>query len=116
MRGLPAVQMCIRDRYGHVDRVDHRTLKSQREEALRNGDVVLAEILNRFPEAHMRPKALLEEVNPEVEALKAYRLKKDRYQKLLLRADELQRKIREKDVYKRQAVSLLQCFRRCVTY
>lgn len=86
------------ERYGHVDRVDHRTLKSQREEALRNGDVVLAEILNRFPEAHMRPKALLEEVNPEVEALKAYRLKKDRYQKLLLRADELQRKIREKQV------------------
>lgn len=86
------------EKYGHVDRVDHRTLKSQREEALQNGDVVLAEILNRLPEAHMRPKALLEEVNPDVEALKAYRQKKDHYQKLLLRADELQRKIREKQL------------------
>lgn len=84
------------ERYGHVDRVDHRTLKVQREEALRNGDTVLAEILNRLPEAHMRPKALLEEKNPEVEALKAYRRQKDQYQNLLLRTDALTRQLQEK--------------------
>lgn len=45
------------ERYGHQSRVDHRTLKAQREDALERGDYALADHLDRAPEIHVGPKA-----------------------------------------------------------
>ena len=40
-------------RHGHADRIDHRTLAVQRDEALARGDTTRAETLDRDPEIHL---------------------------------------------------------------
>lgn len=79
----------VLEKYGHSARVDHRTLKAQRDEALMNGDVFLAKLLDRIPEEHISPHSFLEERNPDVERIKKYRQYKERYQDLLFEADVL---------------------------
>ena len=41
------------ERLGHADRIDHRTLAAQRDEALQRGDTAHAETLDRDPEIHL---------------------------------------------------------------
>ena len=41
------------ERHGHADRIDHRTLAAQRDEALQRGDTARAESLDRDPEIHL---------------------------------------------------------------
>lgn len=55
------IQNEILEKYGHNARVDHRSLKARRQEALANGNTFLAEILNRVPEAAVGPNELLNE-------------------------------------------------------
>lgn len=57
------IQNEILEKYGHNARVDHRSLKARRQEALANGNTFLAEILNRVPEAAVGPNALLDETS-----------------------------------------------------
>jgi len=45
------------ERAGHAARVDHRSLRSQRDEALQQGNRAKAVILNRQPQVHIGPKA-----------------------------------------------------------
>lgn len=59
------IQNEILEKYGHNTRVDHRSLKARRQEALANGNTFLAEILNRVPEAAVGPNELLNE-NSEI--------------------------------------------------
>ena len=40
-------------RHGHAERIDHRTLAVQRDEALQRGDTARAETLDRDPEIHL---------------------------------------------------------------
>ena len=40
-------------RHGHAERIDHRTLAAQRDEALQRGDTARAETLDRDPEIHL---------------------------------------------------------------
>ena len=40
-------------RHGHAERIDHRTLAVQRDEALQRGDTARAETLDRDPEIHV---------------------------------------------------------------
>ena len=47
-------------------RVDHRSLKARRQEALAKGNTFLADLLNRVPERAVGPLALLEKGNPKV--------------------------------------------------
>jgi hypothetical protein len=44
------------EKYGHEARVDHRSFKVRRQEALENNDIVKAELLARNPEEHLGPK------------------------------------------------------------
>lgn len=55
------IQNEILEKYGHNARVDHRSLKARRQEALSNGNTFLAEILNRVPETAVGPNELLNE-------------------------------------------------------
>ena len=58
MRGLWAeLQNRALQRAGEVERVDHRSLEAQREEALSQGDALKAEELNRDPEVKLGPAA-----------------------------------------------------------
>ena len=41
------------ERRGHAERIDHRTLAAQRDEALQRGDTARAETLDRDPEIHL---------------------------------------------------------------
>ena len=41
------------ERRGHSERIDHRTLAAQRDEALQRGDTARAETLDRDPEIHL---------------------------------------------------------------
>ena len=41
------------ERRGHAERIDHRTLAAQRDEALQRGDTARAESLDRDPEIHL---------------------------------------------------------------
>lgn len=44
------------EKCGHENRVDHRSLEDQRQEALENGDIQKADALDRPPESHLGPK------------------------------------------------------------
>lgn len=60
------IQNEVLAKYGVPSRVDHRSLKARRQEALAEGNVFLAEILNRIPEQAVGPLALLEQGNKNV--------------------------------------------------
>lgn len=58
MRGLWAeLQNRALERVGEVERVDHRSLEAQREDALSQGDALKAEELDRDPEVKLGPAA-----------------------------------------------------------
>lgn len=58
MRGIWAeLQNWALERAGEVERVDHRSLEAQREEALGQGDALKAEELDRDPEVKLGPAA-----------------------------------------------------------
>ena len=73
-------------KYGFDERVDHRSLKAQRDDAIRRGDMFLAKLLDRLPEQHIRTIALMEEGNPEAAGLKRLRHQKKIYLDLLYAA------------------------------
>lgn len=60
------IQNEILAKYGVPLRVDHRSLKARRQEALAKGNTFLADLLNRVPERAVGLLALLEKGNPKV--------------------------------------------------
>ncbi len=64
-------------------RVDHRTLKAQREEALANGNYLLADLLDRKPEKSVGPVELLKGNSAIVEEQKKLRSNKREREKML---------------------------------
>lgn len=86
------------EKYGFTDRIDHRSLKAQRQEAIMNGDTFLAKLLDRIPEKHINPIVFEQESNPKVESLKLYRAKKQELQNLLFEADQAEKSQREEQL------------------
>ena len=66
------IQNQVLEENGFSVRVDHRSLKAQRDEAIRNGDTFLTELLNRVPEKYLSPLPL-DDDNPKVQELKKNR-------------------------------------------
>jgi len=89
------IQNTILQKYGYDATVDHRSLKEQREEALINGDVLLAELLNRIPEEHLGPDIAKEKNNPKVIDLQKYRKYKKEHAALLTTAELIQSSIQK---------------------
>ncbi|WP_432748453.1 MobA/MobL family protein [Pectinatus frisingensis] len=89
------IQNEVLAKYDIPVRVDHRSLKAQRDEALKNGDMLLAKILDRLPEEAIGPSNALRKNNPKVQKLKKYREYKSEYQKLLYAAEILEQSIAE---------------------
>ncbi len=89
------IQNDVLDKHGFSVRVDHRSLKAQRREALQNGDTYLAQLLDRVPEKYIGLIAPLEEKNPQAEEVKKYRMARKEHQDILYAADMLEREIEE---------------------
>ena len=89
------IQNDVLEKHGFSVRVDHRSLKAQRREALQNGDTYLAQLLDRVPEKYIGLIAPLEEKNPQVEKVKKYRMARKEHQDILYAADMLEREIEE---------------------
>jgi mobA/mobL protein len=78
------IQNAVLEKYGVPVRVDHRTLKAQQEDALRRGDHVLAELLDRIPETDFAVSFndILKK-NARVERFHRLRSLNDRYRHLV---------------------------------
>lgn len=87
------IQNEILAKYGFNVRVDHRSLKAQREEALANGDLKLADLLNRMPEEHIGPNFATRKDHAKVANLLKYRQEKYEHQQLLYAAEMLEENI-----------------------
>lgn len=78
------IQNAVLEKYGVPVRVDHRTLKAQQEDALRRGDHVLAELLDRIPETDFAVS--LDDIlkkNARVERFQRLRALNDRYRHIV---------------------------------
>ena len=85
---------------GFSVRVDHRSLKTQKAEAERNGDKFLAKLLDREPEKYLRMSVPVDEKNPRIEKLKKYREFCHQQAELLYSADLVLQKSAEKKIKK----------------
>ena len=74
---------------GFSIRVDHRTLKAQREEAERNGDTFLARILSRVPEEYVGVISCQGNDDPKLERLKEFRALRKQHFDLVMRLEAL---------------------------
>lgn len=82
-------------KYGIDKTIDHKSLKMQREEALRNGDYVRAEILNRPAEQYIGTIASYDKNNPLVQKLLENRKYITERTNLLLAASETEKNIKD---------------------
>ncbi|MEN6384191.1 MAG: MobA/MobL family protein, partial [Phycisphaerales bacterium] len=94
------VQNAVLEKYGHSIRVDHRSLKAQREEALQRGDRKLAELLDRLPEKHLGPEVAAQKNHKAVIDLQKYRALKAEHRQLLFAADMLEAAIEKDEITK----------------
>ena len=85
---------------GFSVRVDHRSLKEQKEDAERKGDKFLAKLLDRAPEKYLRMSVPVDEKNPRIEKLKKYREICHQQAELLYSADLILQKSAEKKIKK----------------
>ncbi|MGN0950126.1 MAG: MobA/MobL family protein [Mitsuokella sp.] len=89
-------------KYGFRTQVDHRSLKAQEQEALQNGDTLLAKILHRIPEQHIGNFGVMREDNPLVETIKKYRIEQKEYLDLLFQADVMEHDLAKKEHDKKE--------------
>lgn len=82
-------------KYGIDKTIDHKSLKMQCEEALRNGDYVRAEILNRPAEQYIGTIASYDKNNPLVQKLLENRKYITERTNLLLAASETEKNIKD---------------------
>lgn len=82
-------------KYGIDKTIDYKSLKMQREEALRNGDYVKAEILNRPAEKYIGTVASYDINNPKVRNLLQCRRLNSIHEQLLLAAEEVEKQIKD---------------------
>lgn len=92
------IQNSVLEKYGFEVRVDHRSLKKQREEALKKGDIKLAKLLDRAAEQHIGPAIAGQKNHADVIELQKYRMVKLEHQKLLKATEYLEQAIIKEQV------------------
>ena len=80
---------------GFSIRVDHRTLKAQKEEAEQKGDSSLARLFNRNPEEYIGVIACKENEDPKFERLKKFRELRNQHFDLIFKNDSAVKEIEE---------------------
>lgn len=96
------IQNEVLAKYGIPVRVDHRSLKARRQEALAKGNTFLAELLDRVPESAVGPLALLERGNRNVLAQKKLRALNQSKEKNIVAKTFLMDRMRRDKLMKRK--------------
>jgi len=81
------IQNAVLEQNGFSIRVDHRTLKAQKEEAEHKGDSSLARLFSRVPEKYVGVISCQNYEEPRLERLKIFRGLRERHFDLLMRLD-----------------------------
>ena len=89
------IQNDILAKYGMEDRVDHRSLREQYREAVKNGNLQLARQLDRLPEPHIGPLSASTQKGKKVADLMAYRAYKLEKSLLIQTANRLENEMDE---------------------
>lgn len=83
------IQNDVLEKNGFSIRVDHRSLKAQKEEAERNGDTFLTRLFNRIPEEYVGVISCHEDDEPKIERLRKFRQLRKQHFDLLTKLDAL---------------------------
>ena len=83
------IQNAVLEQNGFSIRVDHRTLKSQKEEAERNGDSSLARLFSRTPEKYVGIISCKENDDEKVARLRSFRSLRKQHFDLVMKLDAI---------------------------
>ena len=83
------IQNEVLEQNGFSIRVDHRSLKAQKEEAERNGDTFLARLFNRIPEEYVGVISCHSDDEPKIERLHKFRELRKQHFELVMKLDAL---------------------------
>ena len=89
------IQNEVLEKNGFSIRVDHRTLKAQKEEAEKNRDAFLARLFNRIPEEYIGIISSKDDADHKIEQLKKFRALRHQHFNLLLHLDSLTKQTEE---------------------
>ncbi|MBR0290071.1 MAG: MobA/MobL family protein [Selenomonadaceae bacterium] len=92
------IQNSVLEQNGFSIRVDHRTLKAQKEEAEQNGDSFLARLFSRMPEKYIGIIGNQEDDEPRLERLKHFRSLRKQHFDLVMKLDALTKEADELEV------------------
>ena len=92
------IQNEVLERNGYSIRVDHRTLKAQKEEAERNGDTFLARLFSRVPEKYIGIIGSQDDDEPRLEQLKKFRSLRKQHFDMVMKIDALTKEADELEV------------------
>jgi len=83
------IQNEVLERNGYSIRVDHRSLKAQKEEAERNGDTFLARLFSRVPEEYVGIISCKEEDDEKIKRLREFRSLRKQHFDLVMKFDAI---------------------------
>ena len=89
------IQNAVLEQNGFSIRVDHRTLKAQKEEAERNGDTFLARLFSRVPEEYVGIISCKEDDDEKVERLREFRSLRKQHFDLVMKLDAIAKETEE---------------------
>ena len=92
------IQNEVLERNSFSIRVDHRTLKAQKEEAEQNGDSFLTRLFSRVPEKYIGIIGNQEDDEPRLERLKQFRSLRKQHFDLVMKLDALTKETDELEV------------------
>ncbi len=92
------IQNAVLEQNGFSIRVDHRTLKAQKEEAEQNGDSSLARLFSRVPEKYVGVISCQNYEEPRLERLKIFRGLRERHFDLVMKLDASTKETEELEV------------------
>ena len=89
------IQNEVLNNNGFSIRVDHRSLKAQKEEAERNGDSFLAKLFDRLPEKYIGIISCQDDENPQLANLKEFRALRLQHFDIVLKLDSMAKELTE---------------------
>ena len=92
------IQNEVLKRNGYSIRVDHRTLKAQKEEAERIGDTFLARLFSRVPEEYIGIISCQDDDDSKLERLKKFRSLRKQHFDLVMKIDVMTKEADELEV------------------
>ena len=92
------IQNAVLEQNGFSIRVDHRSLKAQKEEAKRNGDTFLAHLFSRVPEKYIGIISCQDDDDSKLERLKKFRGLRKQHFDLVMKIDAMTKEAEELEV------------------